>query len=88
MTNLKNVLKYKCRSLSNVEQTKLLMVIFYCWGGGGVTMYVGTTRWLYTWSAWEGTIYGRREGEGIIHGNLWYYFCKEMAGMGFACLTL
>ena len=52
MTNSKDVLNnYKCRSLSNVEQTKLLMVIFYCWGGGGVTHGV-PGRGLYMGGGW------------------------------------
>ena len=48
MTNVKNMVNYKCRSLSNFGRNKLLSVLFDRWGwrlgGGGLSMGVG----LYT----------------------------------------
>ena len=49
MTNLKNVLNYKCRSLSNCETYKTGVsnfLLLYCWGRG-VRDY---TRTSYAWS--------------------------------------
>ena len=66
-TNIKNVLNYKCRSLSNCG-TKLLLVTIGWW--------VDHSQRSYPWSATEGTMHGGgaifMRGGGTIHGILRY----------------
>ena len=76
MTNLKNVLNYKCRSLNNCGTSKTVVSTFGLFGGGGgggkkkVSPRGGgggdrLVHKLHAWSARDGTIQGT-----LVHGML------------------